>query len=468
MAKLSHSVSLSQTSLPGSTRHVSTQKKSVFSVSSRTIAIAGTATSLATFGVMHMGQASSYYEGSIQLVSILPPHSSVPAAGENIKDTVPQPLDSLSDQMSNIAPPDLIHAIDTQIINNQAMVDAVGQRLSQQGISINHAKLLTHLSAQATPQGWLEIRYADSDSIRVQAVLEEVAQWYASQDSKCEIQACDDVAFIESQIPILTQRQQQLAEELVAVEKTIYQQTGLTGASTELKGPTQELLVEQHEQIQQIAQIKTRVNELSQKLAQYQAQMQLSDFQAENGMALQRLIPKYDAWLAMWKEGDRQLLNSSAPQLSDHQQQIHNEMKQTIHDLLHQPNQRPAIIRRLLLVDEARFEPIRKWLFTLHEQQLLETRRHTLEEMHQDTVAKIQKWQEAMAIRSQLKRELDIVEGTLSAYQEKLISAQHQAAKETLTWQVISPPEIVYQPKEWVRRSWANALQQSRRLVTLQ
>lgn len=488
MAKQSCFPSLYQTSFSSSASRFSPHNPSFLNVSSRTIAIASAATSLATVGVIHMSQSSPYYEGSIQLAGILPPNSSLPETIDSATES--QPF-TLMDQ-ANIAPPDLIHSIDTDVINNRVMATTVSQKLSQKGISINRSTLLKQLSAQTTPQGWLDVRYSDIEPNRVQIVLEEVAQWYASQDSSCESKACDDVMFIESQLPILEQQQQQLSEELITLQNTFFHQTRPASSMTELDAHTQNLLVQQHEQIQHIAHVETRMDELLHQLDQYQTQMHLSHVQVKTGVTLLRkIIPEYDTWLKEWQESDRQLValtidgtlpgnlstlhvvspqnntNSGHQHLLTYQQQLLDEMKETIHDLVHQPlGQMPMPIRRLIVEDVVRFDSMKKWLLTLHRLQLLEARRHTLEEMQQDTDLQVQALQEAMFTRAQLQRELDIVTGTLSAYKNKYLVAQHKAVQEELTWQVVSPPEIVYQPKEWVG-PWANIVQRSRRLVTL-
>lgn len=478
-----------------SSRCLSPKSSSRFNVPSRTFGIASV-TTLATIGLLYVSYPASTYEGNIQLVGILPtpPSNILPPEGAGVP-LHPIILPSLSE--ANIAPPELINAIDNEVVRNPAMVTTVIQNLNNQGISIHPSTFLNHLSAETSSEGWLELTYEDTEIERVERILAEVAQWYESQESNCDIQACDDAMFIESQLPVLEQRQQELEQEISTLHQSTHsfaQQPATQEPITtiQLDAHVQNLLVQQHEQIQHIARVETRMDELLAQLEQYQAQMHLSHVTPKTGVVLLRQItPEYDAWLNRWKEGDRQLvtftlarqidgnlstinvLRPSDQSLSLHMEHLltkhhhlHDEMKRTVHELVHQPlANMPMPIRELIVEDVARFEPMERWLLTLHRLHLLESRRQTLEDIQQETTIQVQEWQEAIAVQAQLQRELDIVNGTLSAYRDRYSVAQHQAAQAELTWQVIAPPEIVQQPQEWAW-DWANILPKPS-LVTL-
>ena len=469
----------------------SPKRKSTFNVSSHTIAIASTAAALATVGTLYVSQSEATYTGRIQLVGLLPTPlsgSSTDGAGQT------QPIVSPSLGHSNIAPPDLINALDEGMIWNSDMATTVVENLNQQGIPIRRATLLKHLSAQTSPQGWLELQYEDEDLDRVEQILAEVAQWYVSQESNCDIKACDDVMFIAAQLPILEQRQQELEQDIRTLHQTTSQLTQQPLPTTHLEKHIQTLLVQQHEQIQHMAQVETRMDELLAQLEQYQIHMNLSHVEPKTGVALLReTIPNYDSWLRQWQDGDRHLvdltlarqidgnlstisvISPSHQPLSHHMEHVlsqhnrlHDEMKQTVHQVVHQPlANMPLLIRELIMDDVVRFEPMKRWILTLHQLQLLEARRHTLEVIQQDTDTLVQEWQEAMAMRVQLQRELDIVNGTLASYRDRYTTAQYQAAQAELTWQVVAPPEVVQQPQEWVGTWASNMLRKSNRLITL-
>lgn len=455
-------------------------------VSSQTIAIASTATTLATIGAFSWGTAAPTYEGSIQLVGILPTEPAVAPSNE-----ASEPLSSFIDR-DNIAPPDLIEAIDDDLARNRHMAHTVTQALKQKGITLSQSALLDHLTASTSPQGWLELTYADSNAERVEPILAEVAEWYVSQDSSCTIQACDDVLFIKAQIPILEQKKQDLEQSIQDLYTTVSPPTASADQLIDINQRVQQLLIQQHSQIQHLAHVDTRLDELSAHLDHYQTQMHLEDMSTDAGFEfLRQVIPNYDAWLQKWHDSDRQLvaltlnrqirgdlssisiLSPSAPTTTDHvehllaqQNRLHDEMKQALKTLAHQSMaDMPAPMRQLIVEDVARFEPMERWVRNLHRLQLLETRRQTLAQLQQDTDDQMQEWQDAMAVKAQLQRELDVLNGTLTAYRDQYTVAQRQAAQTELTWQLVTPPEMVQQPQRW---KWFTAAERSNRLVTLQ
>lgn len=103
----------------------------------------------------------------------------------------------------------------------------------------------------------------------------------------------------------------------------------------------------------------------------------------------------------------------------------------------------PQPMRNLILDDVGRFGYMGDWLTTLHRLQLLDSRRQSLKQMQQDTIAQAQEWQQAVTIRDQLQEELAMTTETLTQYQQRYAVAQQQMAKESLEWQVVSPPEVV-------------------------
>lgn len=478
---------------------------------SRTVAIAGATVTLATAGALQSFKSAPSYEGSIQLAGILPDTVSEPTN----QDQDAQPVSySPSLAHANIAPPDLIQSVQPDFLDNSDMVATVKGELQQQGISIGEQTLRNGLATTTSEQGWLTLHYEDTDPTRVQSVLDEVAQWYESQDSICESQACRDVPFIESQIPVLEQRQQDLKQSMIDLQQEIHQKYGAHVSLHDLEAQIQDLFIKQHEQIRYIAHTETQLDELLNQAQMYQAHMNLSHVSLKTGLGfLQRMVPEYEAWLANWKAGDRELVTQALTQsmaqpgdtdvstidmshlpkfhpsvsstvsttpstdspLGSHeirevwerQALLQDQLKQTIKNLVYRRIvDMPAPMRELVVSDVVRFGMIEEWLLSLHQVQVMNIRRQILQQLQDDTIAQIEEWQEVIAVRTQLERELDITTGTLVAYQEKYPSAQRQAAKDSLAWQVVSPARIVQQ-SEGQQLSLSNMLKRSTRLMSL-
>ena len=426
-------------------------------VSSRTVAIAGATVTLATAGALQAFQATPSYDGSIQLVGILP--DDVPSA----KSTTVQRVDlGPSLASANIAPPDLVQSIQSDVLHDSAMAAVVSAQLRKQGLTITPGHLLSRLQARTSSQGWLELHYQDTDPLQVETVLEQVAQWYASQDSSCEIQACRDVPFIETQVPILQQQQQQLKQKMVAMQQNLHQTVSAHMGSapnlTTIEDYANHLLTQQHQQIRQIAQVETSMAEALTELQDYQTQMNLSTVKVQTGFALlHRIIPHYQGWLAAWQKGDRQLLavtldhsedsNPALQALAQRQQALATQMANEVANITQRSIiDMPQPVRELILENVGRFGYMGDWLATLHRLQLLDSRRQLLKQMQQDTIAQAEAWQQALTVRDQLQEELTTTTETLTQYQQRYVVAQQQMAKESLEWQVVSPPEVVQEP----------------------
>ena len=470
----------------------SSSNASSLRLSSRTVAIAGATATMATAGLLQAMKPSPSYEGSIHLVGLLPDVPSSPQAASEEADALAPTLDN-----ANIAPPDLIQSVQMDVLHDSAMAAAVSAQLKQQGIMVTPSALLTHLYAHTTPQGWLELHYHDVDPQQVQVVLEQVAQWYTSQDSNCDIQACRDVAFIETQIPILQQQQQQLEQDLVALQHKLRQsvsaQMGQTGEGNRLEEYSDHLMTQQHQQIRYIAHVEQKIAETLLQLQTYQEQMKLRTVKVQTGFALlRRLLPQYQQWLTTWQDSDRQRLvlsfrqnrevlqqplTQGNPEVSDlsatpsatlaqQQQDLQAQMSNAVSEITQRSIvDMPQPVRELILDDVARFEYIGDWLTTVHHLQLLDLRRQTLKQMQQETVAHAQEWQQAMVMQDQVQQELRTTKESLAKYQQRYAIVQQQAARESLAWQVVAPPDVVQEPGGF---SWSlSSIIQTTPLMTL-
>ncbi|MEM9215009.1 MAG: hypothetical protein AAGD25_11755 [Cyanobacteria bacterium P01_F01_bin.150] len=477
-------------------------------LSSRTVAIATATATLTAAGALQAFGSDPMYEGSTQLVGILPDSfpSLKSSSGQNVASSHP----SLAS--ANIAPPDLIHSVQADVLQDSAMATFVAGKLQKQGLKITPSALLSRIKARTSSEGWLEVYFQDTDPSRVQLVLEQVAQWYATQDSSCDIQACQDVPFIEAQIPILKQRQRQLNQKIGEVNQQLQQsvshQMDSTIETATIEDYSDYLLVQQHLQIRHLAHVETAVAETLARLKDYQARMNLSTAKVQTRFKLlNQIIPQYQEWSTEWQQGDRQLLaltlskdsqaqvyrraNGGSAQttvesdaiaqdsaeletpataegaLTQKQQALTAKMNQTVSGIVqHSVVDMPGPISELILSDIRRFDQMEGWLMTLHRLQLLERRRQTLKQMQQDTIAQTQEWQQATNVHDQLRQELTITTETLTKYQQHYEIAQQQVAKESLAWQVIAPPEVVQEKGglSWMLSSLAKT---QRPLMTL-
>lgn len=480
---------------------------------SRTVAIAGATATLATAGALQAFKSVPSYEGHIQLVGLLPDTVSAPTnQGQSVQPVSYSP--SLAH--ANIAPPDLIQSVQPDFLDSSDMVATVKAELQQQGIVLGEQTLKNGLRATTSEQGWLTVHYEDMDPSRVQSVLDEVAQWYESQDASCDSQACRDVPYIEAQIPVLEQRQQDLKQRMTDLQQEVRQTYGANVNLYDLEAQTQDLLVKQHEQIRYIAHTETQLDELLVQAQTYQKYMNLSHVSVKTGLAfLQRVVPEYETWLANWQAGDRDLVAQALaqsmaesgevdvsmldisnlpkfhPSVTDtvnlaaadptststsedgemwaHQALLQEQMMQTIKNLVYRRIvDMPAPMRELIVDDVVRFSTMEEWLISLHKVQITDIRRQILQQLQQDTITQIEEWQEVIAVRTQLERELDITTGTLAAYQEKYPSAQRQASKDSLAWQVVSPAKIVQQSEgQQLSFSFSDMVERSTRLMSL-
>ncbi|NET49078.1 MAG: hypothetical protein F6K09_10215 [Merismopedia sp. SIO2A8] len=459
------------------------------------MAIAGTTATLATAGALQAFKTAPVYEGYIQLVGILP--TSVPPMDNSAQTALSSEL-TAELANANIAPPSLIDAVQPSMINNPQMAGVVAHQLQQKGIALNSRDVLAQVQAKTSPEGWLELHYQNTNPEHVHQVLEHIAQWYVAQDTHCDIQACQDIAFIESQISILQQQREQLKWAIATLHPATQQRHPTTqqpsngsvqGNVLSITDQVEQLSGQVRDQAQQLAQIEDTMTDARTRLHYLQAEMNLGHVEIHTGFALlHQALPHYQTWLASWQHNDAQLIaaslhvdpradseidpgidsqigsqvgSASVSQRSTEIEAIASQQR----DLLAQMNtvvgglvnqslvDMPPVIRDLILADVKRVEPISNWLQTLHTLQLLERRRQNLTQLHGDLVAQRQQWERLHQTQKQLQRDLAVATESLTAYQDRYTIAQYQVAQQELTWQLIKPPQVV----QHTRRLWSFA-----------
>ncbi|NEQ95454.1 MAG: hypothetical protein F6K30_01760 [Cyanothece sp. SIO2G6] len=436
--------------------------------------ISVTLATTAVFSALHMPPS---YEGRIQLAGILPPSGSISeSTSVSTTQAAPTAIAVLAPPFdhTNMAPPELVETVQPLLLRNSEMLATVQTTLTQQGITITLQELTERLSAHMSPHGWLELRYRDADPERLQLVLAEVAQWYATQVPTCGIQACEQVVFIETQIPILTQQQDEIRQALVELQDTMQAKLAQSNLPTRADGsdrPPIRRLATQHQKITTYAnQLEQTLAATRDRLHQVQVKMGLAMVKPQSGFAfLHHAIPEYADWIETWQQRDRQLLATrlqitpGAPEqaaetndaidanaveiLAEQQKARLSQMNQAVR-ALKQPkfDQMAAPIQALLLEDLMRLDYIDEWLSTIHRLQLLELQRQNVADFQGAIATQTQEWRQLHQTREQLHDQLAATAETLAMYGEKYAIAQQQVNAHGLAWQVIAPPEIVQQP----------------------
>ncbi|MEB3229521.1 MAG: hypothetical protein VKJ64_00815 [Leptolyngbyaceae bacterium] len=453
---------------------------------------------IAAAGALQVFPTSPNYEGRIQLIGLLPPSVSPSAPTAAAPSVLARELGS-----ANMAPPDIVAAASPFLLQNPQMIAAVRTTLAQQGIDLPQQVLAERLSAQTTDQGWLELHYRDFDPERVRTVLAAVAQWYVSQVPTCDIQACDEVVFIETQLPIITQQERELQQTLAALQQTLHSKLAATeaGISGNNRDADSSFMAEanpidaairhlatQHRDVAKYARdLDQTITETRNHLDLLQERMGLATVKPQSGFKLLHyVIPEYEGWLETWQRDDRHLLAHSLKldsalsktdlaerdqgkrdqrksdlgkadgdrvedgwitRLSQQQDTRLSQMNQAVSALNEtNPRHMAAPLRSLLIEDVLRIGYMEEWLDTLHHLQLLELRRQTVTDFQGAIATQTEEWRQLNQTQEQLQRQLDTTAATLATYEEKYAIAQRQVNKHRLSWQMVAPPEIVQQP----------------------
>ena len=415
-------------------------------------AIAGaTVTLAAAAGGFHIVSSTPSYEGSIELVGLLP-SSAIATPAADASSTAATPAIEMA--QANVAPPSMIDAVQTTIIDHADMVADVTTQLQQQGIEISERALSRQLQAQTTEQGRLEVHYRDTDPERVQQVLAQVADWYVSQQLDCDIQACRDVTYIESQIPILEQQQQDLETMLTSFNRTIDQKIGTTNIEAKLR----HLSFQQNEQARRLTTSTQNVAQARTHLQTLHGRMYMKDATIESSIKfLHHVVPSYGMWLTDWKRGDRQLIDASlsfdsaqraqSESIARRQNQLLSQMSNALVRLSEASlMEMPLAVRELVLGDLVRFDYLLDWLNAIHRLQILEGRHDNLVQSQEQVTLQAQELKHQIQVQAQLNKELAVTTETLDAYQERYAVLRDQATPYSIAWEVVEPPKVVRRP----------------------
>ena len=289
----------------------------------------------------------------------------------------------------------------------------------------------------------IEVRYRDYDPKKIQFVLEQVALGYRNysvQDTSTQIS--QSLNFVKSQIPNQKKRQQVLQTEI----QKLRQQYNFIDPQVQ----TQQL-AQQISQLQaQRLEAQTQLNQQKFLYSNLQNQLGLNQQQALMASALSQ-APRYQAMLTQLQQLEGQIaINSATYTDQTPQMQLFREQRKNLIPLLKKEARQVlgtdlAKVNSQVLAfqDPVRIKLIEQFIGTANSVQVLGVRNQVLEQAAKQLSKYSQGFPVILRRYSDLQRESDLTNTTLSSLLAKQQALQLEAVgKKEVAWEVIAKPEI--------------------------
>ena len=289
----------------------------------------------------------------------------------------------------------------------------------------------------------IEVRYRDYDPKKIQFVLEQVALGYRNysvQDTSTQIS--QSLNFVKSQIPNQQKRQQVLQTEI----QKLRQQYNFIDPQVQ----TQQL-AQQISQLQaQRLDAQTQLNQQKFLYSNLQNQLGLNQQQALMASALSQ-APRYQAMLTQLQQLEGQIaINSATYTDQTPQMQLFREQRKNLIPLLKKEARQVlgtdlAKVNSQVLAfqDPVRIKLIEQFIGTANSVQVLGVRNQVLEQAAKQLSKYSQGFPVILRRYSDLQRESDLTNTTLSSLLAKQQALQLEAVgKKEVAWEVIAKPEI--------------------------
>lgn len=376
------------------------------------------------------------YEGTFQ-IAVVPSHRSVHPAG------VPQIEDT--NQNIEIGRLTVNYEALVRALKTPRVINPVVARLQTEGIAVDYTSLannlhLTHQQHSRT----IEVSYRDRDQQTVQRVLSQVAQAYLQEGQACQTSACQGLQFIDAQLPQLQQRVKELQTKLQAFQ----QQHGVTNPVTQ----GQQLSFYTVEIAKQKAEIQVKLDQAHDQSKMLQARLGIETDKAL-AIALLNQDLAYRRQLAQLQSLESQLIQEfSQPQLrsdrikalvESYQKQLTQLHQQAQAALAHQLANH-ADLQHALFNQPERLQILQQWIDTVYYIQILQMRQQTIAIIENYLNDRVKHWATLSEQYAEIQQELHVAEFRFNRYLAKRQTLQVKSEIQEITWNLISPPEIIH------------------------
>ncbi|MGF1512448.1 MAG: hypothetical protein ACFB5Z_01950 [Elainellaceae cyanobacterium] len=325
-----------------------------------------------------------------------------------------------------------------EVMESPALLEPVVAQLQSRSVDITYDGLLQSLTIEAVGETF-DIRYRHPDADMAEAVIEQVSSTYLSHGHTCRQSACRGLQFVEAQIPQVQQRvraDQDQLRRLYGSGPAPSQQAKLAAART--------------------ADVKRQSIDINQRLsAAYKARAVLQDrvglSQTPARTLLQRDAP-YQQRLQELRQVEQQIAAEfGRPQANSQSLRALHQRHSAISAQLNQTAQ--GSLRRFLdnprgPVDPVFQQPIygellQKLVGIVHQIEVLELRQKTLAQVEATLATERRRITGLLRQYGAAEQQLLANSSILQNYIDRREQLQDDADLELLSWQVISPPEVI-------------------------
>lgn len=291
----------------------------------------------------------------------------------------------------------------------------------------------------------IEVRYADADPAKVEAILQATARVYLKyslEDRKTRIGG--GVSFIESQLPRLRER----VDELQAQIEEFLQSYRLTDPNSEggaLAERARELQSDWLKTQQDLAEQRQLYTTLQQRLGFSPAEAVAASSISQN--------PRYQALLTQLQQIESQIAVKSArfsdesPVITSLREQKANLLQlldQEAQNILGQQAAKGSQVKAFQ--DPLRLELIRQLVTAANQIQTLEVRSQVLNRSKQVLDRNVQQYPQLIRQYTDLQNKLDIATKTLNQLLIQRETLRVEAAQKEVPWEIVSEPKLARDP----------------------
>lgn len=345
--------------------------------------------------------------------------------------------------------------IETQleVMESPTLLEPVVDQLQARAIDINYDSLIQSLTLEARGETF-DIRYRHPDAETAQAVIDQLSSTYLSHGHTCRQSACRGLQFIEAKLPAVQQQvqaDQTQLRQLYASSAAPDRQAKLLQARTvEAQRQTIELEQRLSAAYREQATLKDRLSIREQTPASTTLQQ---DAPYQQTLEILRQVEQKIAVEFGRAQTDGQALRTLYQQHSSISAQLAQDAQGGLRRFLNNPRGPVDPVFQQPIYGEL----LQKLVGVVHQIEVLELRQKTLAQ-----------------VEITLAEERHRVAGALSRYeaaQQRLLTSTHQlqrhidrreqlqleAAEESLTWELVSPPELI-PPEEPALERWHHGL----------
>lgn len=395
----------------------------------RQVGIAAGVTIAVTAGTV--GQVANRvpeYEGTFQLVVQTQATQTGVAATPQIDDTNQR-----------------ISETQVRVLESPRLLDPIIEQLQTENPDLDFQNFSKNLDIKVKGDRQLEVRYRDTDSQRVQLVLEQLAKTYVEYNNEsCRDSACQGLKFIDAQIPQVQQRVSGLRDQI----QQFHQQHGLKNLEMQVR-----LFSARSTEIaRQEAELSGKLSNTRQQYQELQMRMALQPDESIAQAILDR-DGQYQSLLKQFRELDRQIVTAlSSYQAEDEALRSLRQQHQTVAAQLGQEMVK-ALERYVSnpasnLQDPVFQEPellklLQQSISTVHQINLMEMRQQTIAEAQKTVTQRKQDLATVLRQYGDLRQQLQAETKILQQYFDKREELQAQLPPQSTAWQLVSAPELI-------------------------